>query len=117
MVFYVGDMMIKNLANITLHKTHPSTQHTHTPHRHLHTHLHSQNHQQSHAKQTVRDYDERSVTKRDRNDPVVGHPVGDDEPEHMEGTKPLSGIKIVQKTIARTRIILKKVKMERDEAK
>ena len=48
---------------------------------------------------------------------MVGHPVSDDEPEHMGDTKPLSGIKIVQKTIAHTGIILKKVKVERDEAK
>ena len=46
-----------------------------------------------------------------------GHPVGDDEPEHMGGTKPLSGIKIVQKTISSTEMIFKKVKIERDEVK
>lgn len=55
--------------------------------------------------------------KCNRSDAVIDHPVGDDEPEHVGGTTPLSGIKIVQKTTAHTGIILKKVKMERDEAK
>ena len=39
-----------------------------------------------------------------------------DYPDHVGGTKPLNGIQIYQKITTENNIVLKKVKLEKDEA-